>query len=237
MSGRTTKNINRETMMKVWTLWGEQVSKGTIAAVTGISKASVTRIVDIMTFAKAHEIDKLREYYHGGYIAQKKTACNFFGYEFERAPRVIYQSDDYRAVEIVPATFEQLTTDAFIKAGIEFNLSKANFEKPTKSATGYMSGASATGDYSGASATGYMSGAMSVGDECRAEAKNNSVALVVGADGIAKGDVGSFIVLSEVGEDEDGNAYIKDVRAVKVDGERIKADTFYKLVNGEFVEA
>ena len=30
--------------------------------------------------------------------------------------------------------------------------------------------------------------------------------------------------------------YIKEVKAVKVDGERIKVDTFYKLIDGEFVE-
>ena len=34
-----------------------------------------------------------------------------------------------------------------------------------------------------------------------------------------------------------GDTYpIKEVKAFKVDGERIKADTFYKLVNGEAVE-
>ena len=32
------------------------------------------------------------------------------------------------------------------------------------------------------------------------------------------------------------NWHIKDLQSAKVDGEKIKANTFYKLNNGEFVE-
>ena len=53
---------------------------------------------------------------------------------------------------------------------------------------------------------------------------------------MAKGAPGCWIVLTERG-DWDGGAYpIKCVKAFKVDGEKIKANTFYKLVNGEAVE-
>ena len=102
------------------------------------------------------------------------------------------------------------------------------------SATGNRSGASATGDYSGASATGNRSGAMVVGNDCKADVKNNSVAMVVGSDGKAKGEIGCFIVLTETARDTDGNIYIKDVQAVKVDGKTIKSDTYYTLKNGKF---
>ena len=38
-------------------------------------------------------------------------------------------------------------------------------------------------------------------------------------------------------DEYDGNAYpVKCVRTAQVDGEKIKADTWYKLENGEFVE-
>ncbi len=77
---------------------------------------------------------------------------------------------------------------------------------------------------------------MVVGDNGKAEVKNNSVAIVVGKGGKAKGDIGSFLVLAEMGEDDNGKRYIKDVKSCKVDGEIIKADTFYTLKNGEFVE-
>jgi hypothetical protein len=53
---------------------------------------------------------------------------------------------------------------------------------------------------------------------------------------MAKGAPGCWIVLTERG-DWDGTTFpIKEVKAFKVDGEKIKADTFYKLENGEAVE-
>jgi hypothetical protein len=42
--------------------------------------------------------------------------------------------------------------------------------------------------------------------------------------------------LAEWKEEIDG-WHRKNVKAAKVDGKRIKADTFYKLVNGKFVRA
>ena len=49
----------------------------------------------------------------------------------------------------------------------------------------------------------------------------------------ARAKVGSWIVLTEY----DDNKNIKCVKAEYVDGERIKGDTLYRLVNGEFVKA
>ena len=45
-------------------------------------------------------------------------------------------------------------------------------------------------------------------------------------------------MLTERGDwDHDNNIYpINDVKAVKVDGEKIKPDTWYQLVDGEAVE-
>ena len=108
--------------------------------------------------------------------------------------------------------------------------------KSGASATGDYSGASATGDYSGASATGNCSGASATGYKSGASAGAGSVALAAGMKSRAKGDVGSFIVLTEC-EERNGEYFIKDVRSAKVDGENIKADTWYCLVNGEFEEA
>lgn len=48
-----------------------------------------------------------------------------------------------------------------------------------------------------------------------------------------KGGIGAVLVIAE----EDTNSYdIKDWKAVVVDGETVKADTWYKLVNGELVD-
>ena len=64
-----------------------------------------------------------------------------------------------------------------------------------------------------------------------------AIAIVTGVDSKASGAVGCWLVLTERG-DWDGATYpIKEVRAVKVDGEIIKPGVFYKLENGEVVEA
>lgn len=47
-----------------------------------------------------------------------------------------------------------------------------------------------------------------------------------------RGAVGCWIVLTERDQDLD----IIEVRAVKVDGEEVKADVFYTLSGGELVE-
>ena len=48
----------------------------------------------------------------------------------------------------------------------------------------------------------------------------------------ARAKIGSWIVLTEY----DNNREVKCIKAEYVDGERIKGDTLYRLVNGEFVE-
>ena len=57
--------------------------------------------------------------------------------------------------------------------------------------------------------------------------------MIIGGNGSkAKGGKGSVIVLVE--RDDDYN--IIDFKAAQVDGNKIKADTWYKLENGELVE-
>ena len=64
-----------------------------------------------------------------------------------------------------------------------------------------------------------------------------SVICCAGKGSIAKGKVGSWITLSEWKIDENERCYIPVcVKTEKIDGVKLKADTFYKLENGEFVE-
>ncbi len=106
-----------------------------------------------------------------------------------------------------------------IKAGVKFCLDRVKWTDES----------SATGNCSGASATGYKSGAS---------AGKGSVALSVGRDTRAKGSLGSWIVLTQCHKsDEDGQDYIDLVKVAKVDGKRIKADTWYTLKEGKFVVA
>lgn len=103
-----------------------------------------------------------------------------------------------------------------IKAAVKFILDKVNWKDKKTTNTGDYSAATNTGDYSAAKVSG-----------------KGSVAVVTGRDSKAAGALGDWIVLTE----RDDWYRIKDVKAFKVDGKKIKADTFYKLVDGEAVEA
>ena len=66
---------------------------------------------------------------------------------------------------------------------------------------------------------------------------NHSVVMAAGYNSIAKAKIGSWITLAEWKKDhEDGKWKPICVKTEQVDGERIKADIFYKLVDGEFKE-
>ena len=64
---------------------------------------------------------------------------------------------------------------------------------------------------------------------------NHSVVMAAGNNSIAKAKIGSWITLAEW-DCINGVLTPICVKTEQVDGERIKADTFYKLVNGEFKE-
>jgi len=100
--------------------------------------------------------------------------------------------------------------------------------------TGNQSAATNTGHQSAATNTGNQSAATNTGNQSAAIAKGKeSIAIVTGYQGKAKGEKGCWLVLTERDED----MHILDVKAVHVDDEDIKSDTFYMLVDGRVVEA
>ena len=104
--------------------------------------------------------------------------------------------------------------------------------------TGDYSAATNTGDYSAATNTGNRSVATNTGDYSAATVDGKeSIAIVTGVDSKASGAIGCWLVLTERGGWNGDTFPIKEVRAVKVDGEIIKPGVFYKLENGEVVEA
>ena len=105
------------------------------------------------------------------------------------------------------------------------------------STTGYGSANSATGNWSANSTTGYGSANLSTGENCTNNgAGQRNISIGWGKDNKCKGLIGSFLVLSEW-EEWDGEKYpFKNAAMVEVDGEKIKEDTYYMLVNGEIVE-
>ena len=123
-----------------------------------------------------------------------------------------------------------------IEAGVRFILDKVNWKDNKESNTGYRSAATNTGYQSAATNTGYQSAATNTGNYSAAEVTGKeSIAIVTGKNSKAKGAIGCWIVLTERGE-WNGNTYpIKEVKAIKVDGETVKPDTYYKLINGEVI--
>ena len=103
--------------------------------------------------------------------------------------------------------------------------------------TGYQSAATNTGDRSAATNTGDESAATNTGNRSAASVEGfESIAIVTGYDCKAKGSLGCWIVLTERGE-WDGNTYpIKCVKSFKVDGKKVKSNTWYKLINGELTK-
>ena len=113
----------------------------------------------------------------------------------------------------------EIGISGLISAGVKFMLDRIKWDDCKESNTGTRSAATNTGDRSAATVEG-----------------KESIAIATGYESKARGAIGCWIVLAEWAEDNGGNDHIKDVKSVAVDGEIIKANTFYKLVNGEFVE-
>ena len=100
--------------------------------------------------------------------------------------------------------------------------------------SGYSAKIGSSGDFAQIGSSGDFAQIVSEG--------NHSVIMAAGYNSMVKAKVGSFITLAEwvKTDDEDEKGFCiwipKCVKTEYVDGERIKEDTFYKLVDGEFKE-
>lgn len=119
----------------------------------------------------------------------------------------------------------ELNLIGIVKAGMEYIKEHINVEKIKEKAFD-RSTAATSGNESTAATSGYRSTAIVEGKD--------SVAIALGAQSKAKGALGCWLVLAEWEETND-DVYRKDVKCFRVDGEIIKADTFYKPENGEAV--
>jgi hypothetical protein len=118
------------------------------------------------------------------------------------------ESDSKRVAKTLHIEAE-LTLPGFIGAGVKFILDKADFE----------TSATNTGNYSAATNTG-----------------KNGFAINTGVEGKASGALGCYLTLAEW-RYANGEYKLITAKTAKVDGLKIKADTFYTLKGGKFVEA
>ena len=114
----------------------------------------------------------------------------------------------------------ELTLKEMIEASVKFIFEKTKSSPDAAATTGEGANAATTGNYANAATTG-----------------KESIAAALGIQSAVKGMKGSWIVCSEWAQDESYNWHIVTVKTTKVDGKRIKADTFYRLAGGKFVEA
>ena len=142
----------------------------------------------------------------------------------------------------------ELDIRGLVKAAVSFvkerctNECNANPGKPATAgdygaATAGDRGAATAGDYG--AATAGDSGAATAGDYGAATARgkastgSNGLSVARGNNVQVKGGIGAILVIAEEKEDTHD---IVDWKAVLVDGEIVKADTWYRLENGELVE-
>ena len=120
---------------------------------------------------------------------------------------------------------------SLVKASIEYTASKCDKSR-RKHTTGDYSVASATGIRGAASAAGEGGAALATGASGAASAGHKTaIAVAWGPSGRAKGVLGAHIVCAEW-----RNGKLVDAKMAVVDGNKIKADTYYMLKNGEFAE-
>ena len=159
----------------------------------------------------------------------------------------------------------KLGLKGFLKACIDFTLEKTKYESngtnlPGNSAQIGSSGNSAqigssgdyaqigsSGDYAKIGSSGDCAKIGSSGDYAQIGSSGNyakinstgedAVIMCAGRRSKAKGKKGSWITLAEWVKDEEKGRYVPVcVKTERVDGEKIKEDTYYTLKNGEFVE-
>jgi hypothetical protein len=99
--------------------------------------------------------------------------------------------------------------------------------------SGNSSHAATSGNSSHAATSGYSSHAATSGEYSPAATSGKeSIAASIGYNAQARAALGSWIVLAEY---KSGTREVLTVKTAKVDGKKIKADTFYQLKKGKFV--
>ena len=135
----------------------------------------------------------------------------------------------------------EIGLDGVIKAGARFIFEKcdgaaedhASGWSGNAAASGWRGNAAASGVSGNAAASGESGTATVTGRDGRASAIGEQcIAVAWGQNSLAKGTLGNWIVVSERGNSGD----IVDAKLARVDGETIRADTWYTLRRGEIVE-
>ncbi len=180
-----------------------------------------------------------KEYEETGYIKACEKgfhACPYpldvFGYYAPAGSRFceVEQSgkiDDSESDKVCSSKIRigaELDIRGLVKAAVSFVKERCTNEcnaDPGKPATAGNRGAATAGNRGAATARG------------KASTGSNGLSVARGNNVRVKGGIGAILVIAEEGED---SYDIVDWKAVVVNGEVVKADTWYRLENGELVE-
>nr|DAO74063.1 MAG TPA: hypothetical protein [Caudoviricetes sp.] len=142
----------------------------------------------------------------------------------------------------------KLGFSGFIKACVDFACEKTIKSMPSNKVNkGNYARIGSSGDSAQIGSSGYYAKIGSSGDYAQIGSSgdfaridisgNTSVGAAIGINSIIKGAVGNWITLAEWAYDSDKQRCAPVcVKSAQIDGEIIKADTWYKLADGEFVE-
>ena len=158
----------------------------------------------------------------------------------------IDKEDDNKSTKICSSRIKikaELKLEDIINIGIEWlkditSSSKVKAYTDLNDNGGYYAKIGSSGDYAKIGSIGGSAQIGSSGDYAKINSTGEySVIMCAGKNSAAKAKVGSWITLSEwVYDEEKGRTIPKCVKTEYVDGTRIKADTWYKLIDGEFTE-
>ena len=135
----------------------------------------------------------------------------------------------------------KLDLSAFVKASVNFiweKASKKSISKKNSATSGNDAHSATSGEYAHSATSGNRANSATSGYGAHsATSTQDAIACAVGRKAKAKASLGSWIVIAEWKE----SSNLEDVKplcvlSTKVDGKKIKADQWYKVVNKKFVE-
>lgn len=167
---------------------------------------------------------------HGVAPAEDDQSVAYVTGNYSAASATGYQSVAFAAgIQSTASTTDDCSA-AFAEG--DCSTASATGDQSAASATGKRGVASATGKKGAAFASGNYSAAFATGYRGTASADNpTAIAVAWGLQGRAKGVLGAYLVCAEYKEDK-----LICAKMAQVDGVTIKADTYYVLVDGDFVE-
>ena len=171
-------------------------------------------------------------------------------HEVEQSGEISKRSDDTKVASTKIKIGAIVSIAGLVQAAIEYTKERvkpeaeANEDCGASSATGYKGASSATGYKGASSATGNCGASSATGYKGKSAAENqNSVAVAWGPEAMAKGVKGSTLVLAEWKRIDNDARYWEEEAwdfigslMVRVDGEKVKENTWYTLKNGELME-